>query len=69
MLKESRAVAGFGSSSSWVGIGVGFMGNESEPISTNQLISSGFSSMGSENWRICDVGLAVELWRKRKRGA
>lgn len=49
VLKESRAVAGFGSSSSWVGIGVGFMGNESEPISTNQLISSGFSSMGSEN--------------------
>lgn len=32
MLNESRAADGFGGSSSWVGIGEGFMGNVSESI-------------------------------------
>lgn len=53
MLNESRAADGFGGSSSWVGIGEGFMGNVSEPIYSD---FSGDSSNGFRELKVLGDG-------------
>lgn len=53
VLNESRAADGFGGSSSWVGIGEGFMGNVSESIwEYSDFTLSGDSSNGFRELKV-----------------
>lgn len=63
MLKERRDADGFGESSSWVGIGDGFMGKVSEPI-------SGKGDLLRWVWRFEQVGrwVGVRLRKREGRG-